>query len=659
MSRSLWLTCEQFAELASIPERTARYALNKAAIGDPVKHWPVSVRTASGRGGRSGVRYEVELSSLPLPLQEAYWGEDAPLPMIGCGYRPAPNQGERANYRYRVIQEAIEAPRGSPERKAEVVRAATKWNEPVRTIYRWIERLERSGGDSNALARKLPSDAGVRRVWVSRQFDAAWIAAKRPTDELAAIGDEIDLLIRRAWASPAQRAGWEQVRRDALTLFKRDLKARGIELPLSAFYLSQRRIMEGQSSRLLDVREYDSKTWDNMKPRIRRDATGLVPMEIVVMDVKPLDCIVRRADGTTAYPKMIAFMDWGTHRLFRYFVLLAQGEGVRQEHVVDAFKAMVSHPEWGFPRQMYRDNGTEFAVFDKIKSALELINVPGARTIINAKPYSGASKPIESKFATVDRFVFSQMLGYAGGNRMDKKTQNVGKPPKPYPGTFDQFCIEASERIEIFETYPIKSGYFKGRSPSEWYAAKVEAGWRPVRVDPLALEAAFARHDTRRVDRGAVSIGGKLYRHPELPNGETVAIALPYQRDALPMVDLPELGWAVLQRDMPYLPMEIAGAVASGRDQQRNERVARQRRRQLSPIAPTEVHAANVTPLPTRAAPAPLLDLDMSNEASRFAGARIEDARRRADEPDEAARRRAREDRIAATLIREQSRGRI
>ncbi|WP_242414712.1 hypothetical protein [Sphingomonas panni] len=619
-------------------------------------------RSVAGRGGNAGTSYLIALDSLPMPLQEAYWGDDAPLPTLGCGYRPAPNQSDRTNYRYRVIQEAIEEPRGSPERKAEVLRAAKKWNEPVRTIYRWIERLEQSGGDSNALARKLPSDAGVRRVWVSRQFDAEWIAAKRPADELAAIGDEIDLLIQRAWASPAQRAGWEQVRRVALTLFKRDLSARGIELPAPAFYVSQRRIMEAQSARLLDVRENDRKRWDDMKPRIRRDATGLAPMEVVVMDVKPLDCIVRRADGTTTWPKMIGFMDWGTHRLFRYFVLLAPGEGVRQEHVVDAFKAMVSHPDWGFPQKLYRDNGMEFVMFDKIRSALELINAPGVRTIINAKPYSGASKPIESKFATVDRFVFSQMLGWAGSNRMDKKTQNVGKPPKPYPGTFEQFCIEANERIDMFETYRIKSGYFAKRSPSEWFAAKLDAGWRPVRVNPLALEAAFARHDTRRVDRGAVKIGGKLYRHPELPNGETVAIALPYQRDAMPMVNLPEFGWAVLQPDMPYLPMQVAGAAASGRDQKGNERAARQRRRQLAPvapIAPTEVYAANVTPLPTRAAPAPLIDLDMSSEASRFAGARIEDARRRAEEPDEAARQRAKDDRFAAMLMKEQASGRI
>ncbi|MFD1787742.1 Mu transposase C-terminal domain-containing protein [Sphingomonas floccifaciens] len=558
-----------------------------------------------------------------------------------------------------MIQEAIEAPAGTAERKAEVRRAAKKWREPERTIYNWIKRLEDAGGDMNALARKLPSDAGQRRAWVSRQFDAAWVECGFDPAELPAIGSEVDHLLCRAWASPAQRAGWEQVRRVALTLFRRDLGERGIQLPDAAIRISQRRVMQFQADRRLDVRENDRKRWDDTKPRIRRDATGLSPMEIVVMDVKPLDCIVRRADGTTSWPKLIAFMDWGTHRVFRHYALLAQGEGVRQEHVIDAFKAMVSHRDWGFPRQLYRDNGTEFAVFDKIRSALELINTPGARTIVNAKPYSGASKPIESKFATLDRFVFSQMRGWAGGDRMNKKTQTVGKPPAPYPGSFSDFVAEAEARIVQFESYPIKTGFFAGRSPADWYSAKLANGWRPVRVDTFALEAAFAKRTDRRVVKGAISLNGAAWRHPELArfNGQSVEIAMPYQRDAAPLINLPDLGWAALLEDMPFLPGQILGAIGSSREQRDVERAAGRRRRELRPIAPTETLSPNVVPLPGRASAAPLIDLGMSIEAKQFAGARLESIDRASNEMDEAARRRARRDQITRNLLREQANG--
>lgn len=661
MSEDTWIGTITLADLLGV----SRQAAHKAVKRRRVRGCAVLTRVEQGALGQGGLRFEVALSSLPEAVQRAFWdgfgndfqGDHATAliavasPVVGCGYVPAPNQSERVNRVYRIIQEALDAPRGSPERKVEVLRAAKKWSVGETTIYRWLRDHEAAGGDSNSFARRRPSDAGRRRVSVSREFDAAWIEAGHDPAELPALGDAIDHQIKRAWASSAQRAGQSRVRKVAIGLFRRDLAARGIELPASAFQISDRRIKApSEKYRLLDVRENDRKRWDDMKPRITRDATGLEPMAIVVMDVKPLDNIVRRADGTTAWPKMIAFQDWGTHRVFRYFVLLAKGEGVRQEHVVDAFMAMVSHPDWGFPQQLYRDNGSEFAVFDKIRDALALINDPNVRTIVNAKPYSGASKPIESKFASLDRAVFSQMMGWAGGNRLDKKTQTVGKPPAPYHGSFEDFVREADYRIADYENDTIGSGAFEGRSPAGWFAAKLEAGWRAVRVDPLALEASFARHETRRVDRGAVSIGGQLFRHPELPNGETVTIALPYQRGSTPMVSLPGFGWASLQTDMPFLPGDIAGAVEAGRMQQRSERAARGLRRTVAPIAPTEALAPNVVALPGRASRAPLIDLAMSEEAKSFAGARIEAASKEAEEQTEAEQAKARRKRLVAML---------
>jgi hypothetical protein len=89
--------------------------------------------------------------------------------------------------------------------------------------------------------------------------------------------------------------------------------------------------------------------------------------------VKHLDVIVRRDDGSTAWPKIVAFMDAGTGRVFVYPVLLERGEGVRQEHVVEAFLSMVADPAWGFPQGLYLDNGSEFGALAKIDGALQLL----------------------------------------------------------------------------------------------------------------------------------------------------------------------------------------------------------------------------------------------------------------------------------------------
>jgi hypothetical protein len=309
--------------------------------------------------------------------------------------------------------------------------------------------------------------------------------------------------------------------------------------------------------------------------------------------------------------------------------------------VIEAFLAMVAHPEWGFPQQLYLDNGSEFTAFEKIRGALELVQTPGERTIIHARPYSGASKPIESKFATLDRLVFCQMQGWAGGNRMNKKTQTVGKPPKPFPGSIDDFRREALVRLLDFESVPIRSGSLAGRSPAEIYADYVSAGWRPIACNRLALDSAFCDRITRRVERGALSIDGDRYRHPELPNGRTVSIALPWRRGAWPLVDLPELGWAYLEPEMAHLPGDISGAIESGRLQRREARAIGAIGRRAAGYDPAVNIGERVTTLPTRAAPAPLIDILMSSEAEALATARIEADQRQLAAPSEAERRRA------------------
>lgn len=656
MGHEIWLSVTDLAALCGVTRQAAHRAASIASDKGLWRGMQLQVREVQGsRGGRSGTRYEVALSSLSEAFQTAFMGTlDVPETPAGRIGPVAPNQGERIERKWRIIEDAVAQPYRSAERAAEIDRAHQKWGVPVRTIQRWITDFEKAGGDANALGRRKPADAGAQRVWVSRRFDDAYRAARLPEGQLAELGEAVALLIKRGWTSSAQRAGWKAVRREVLTAFKRELAARNVSLPDKALYLSQRRIMDAKHYRAVDIRSNDRKAYDDAKPRIRRNNALFDPMAQVVMDVKPLDNIVRRADGSTTWPKMIGFQDVGTHRVFRHFVLLAPGEGIRQEHVAEAFIAMVSHPEWGFPQQLYRDNGTEFYILDMVRNALALINEPGARTIVNAKPYAGSSKPIESKFAVLDRFVFSQMGGYAGGNRMNKKTQTVGKPTKPYDGSFEDFVREANERIEVFEHDEIGSGPFKGQSPQGSFAAHVARGWRPVGVHPLALDAAFSKRDKRRVDRGVISIAGVRYTHPELPNGQDVPIALPWRRDALPLVDIPDLGWAALNTEMMFLPGEIAGAIESSRIQQISDRKTRQLRHEAPPLDLAANHRYRVANLPGRAAPAPLIDLAMSDEAKRFAGARICSDQAQATELSDAERRRLAEERQTERLLRKQ-----
>ena len=464
-----------------------------------------------------------------------------------------------------------------------------------------------------------PSNSGQRRVTVSRAFDRAALSANIDPLLLEELGAELERSLKGLWASRAEAAGWREIRRLAQTLLSETCESKALSLPSEAFHLSRRRVEKFAPFRVVNQRRNDRKAFDDAKPRIRRDWTGLAPMERVVGDVKHLDVIVRRPDGTLAWPKIVAFLDAGTNRIFVHPVLLDQGEGVRQEHVIEAFLAIVCDPDWGFPRGLYLDNGAEFAALTRIQGALGAINEPGARTIIFAQPYNASAKPIESMFARLDRYVFSLIPGYAGPNRMAKKTQRVGKAPEAFPGDWDEFCSIVTGLIADHNARPI-GGLWRDRPPRDWLDAKRAEGWRPATVDPVTLDAAFCDHDSRRIDRGILKIRGQRFHHPEisaLPGRTAVDIALPWRRAAHPLARVPGGPWVRLLPDVPYPARWIEGTRETGRRQKAQSRSVAQLSREAPKLDPIEIKlrsVARATTLPPSGKPSHGLDLGAQAE---------------------------------------------
>ena len=236
----------------------------------------------------------------------------------------APNQIATETKRYAALRLIAETEKGTGQR-ADAIREASHHHDiPMRTIQRWVKRCEDHGWDLDALGRKRPSDTGRKRAWVSRQFDRAFLAAGYSHSDLTELADWTTRMIAGWWQSPVQRAGWKRVLREVLTSLRRECQTRAFDIPDCGFVVSRRRIEELRYHSAVDVMQNDAKRFDDMKPRIRRDNSRFAPMEQIVMDVKPLDCILSRPDGSLAYPKLIGFMDNGTHRLFGRIVLLSK-----------------------------------------------------------------------------------------------------------------------------------------------------------------------------------------------------------------------------------------------------------------------------------------------------------------------------------------------
>ena len=166
--------------------------------------------------------------------------------------------------------------------------------------------------------------------------------------------------------------------------------------------------------------------------------------------------------------------------------------------------------------------------------------------------------------------------GYAGKDRMVKKTQTVGRSPKPYPGTADDFMAEFCGLVEDVNHQPFTSGPYQGRSGMDVLAEKAAAGWRPTWASPLAIDAAFCERTQLAIQRGAVRYKGVRYTHPRLSAVVTpkVTVMLPWRRGAGPVFEV-DGEWFYLEPDSPFRADAIEGAhVSAARQRERNRAVA-------------------------------------------------------------------------------------
>jgi hypothetical protein len=249
-------------------------------------------------------------------------------------------------------------------------------------------------------------------------------------------------------------------------------------------------------------------------------------------------------------------------------------------------------------------------------------------------------------FARLDRYVFSLLPGYAGPDRMAKKTQRVGKAPEAYPGDWEEFCTTVKNLIAAHNQQPI-GGAWQDRSPAAWLEAKRQDGWRPATVDPVALDAAFCDHDSRRIDRGILKIRGTRFHHPAvsaLPGRTALDIALPWRRGAAPLARVPGVGWVRLNPDPLFAAQWLEGARESDRRQKAQRHYVAGLSRQAPKLDPVA--------LKIRAAAQPSLDraprqarptLDLGAQAGELATALRRPPPAKADGLSAAERRRRRE----------------
>lgn len=537
-----WVTAVELANLCGISRRVANRLCCAIANGEK-SDWhgaQLEVRKIHGRGGLSGIQYQVRVSSMPAHIQQrlkASQTADEALVRVRLGDEAA--RLERA-WKFEQIKHAVSHPKGSSSRaeviKSLVGKAVLNWRGELETLtratlYSWIETYELEG--VHGLAQKVRRDKGKKRVYISRN----WMKSVPFDDETkAAIERDIKQYVRGLIAGDGQFKQTLVLTSDKL---KKITAAYGFRVndPVQeseVFRIPQAFVQAESQYKAVARHRKDRKASEDSKPRIRRTTAVLQPMEVVVMDVHHVNIHLGRDDATYSTPKLIAFHDIATNRVFCELIQFDDRGGVRNSDIITAFVRMCMHPAFGVPQFLYVDNGSEYGFADDLADALKLgskvvpFNGPEERNrIIRAKPYNAAAKHVEGWFRQFNQQHARHIQGWRDDDPMNPKRPHLGKLHAPYPGGFDEFCDEFYSHLTAYENMPQK-GQLK-TSPALAFKRHVQAGWTATILDPENLLTVFTRPETRVVKKHGVEVRGQVWTCDGLLEffGRTVLVHIP------------------------------------------------------------------------------------------------------------------------------------
>ena len=597
-----WLPVARFADLAGINISNARDACKRCLEGGQWRGFSLVVRKVAGRS------YQVHAPSLP-PDMFSDWASTMPkppLPASAPSPAPAalvsntdgfeklakPDHIERAKWEERLIRPALEHPANSRARGSAIKAIAgsehigldgRSCQIAARTLGEWIKKYENGG--LAALVRKPRIEKKASRVYINRKWDAA---CPLEDAQKTAISAAVQTYIKSLWG--ATNPGWAKVENLASSKLMQLCHESGWQAATyGACRLGRHAVEKYQHYGVIHTKEKDAKRYSDLyKPRIIRSG-NYRPMEIIVGDVHPVDALVTRPDGSIATPRLIAWYDFGTHRIFATLVLLEKGQGITQADVLGSFSAMVA--AWGLPERLYLDNGSEYDWSRLIQGFNELSALvinwrqftaeiattdrtiqtdepPSSESasIVKALPYNAAAKPIEGSFAALEK-VLSMLPGYIGGDRMNKRAPKLGKQTAAWLDA-DSYERAFTTALTYWHTLE-QAGNLNGRSPNSAYAAHIAQGWKAVPIPRDALIFALSEAVTCKVHNRGVQVAGNWYFGDALiPYGQRkVSIRFAKwapERVILVMNTAPlELEW--IDRAPEFHAMDQAGAIEQSR----------------------------------------------------------------------------------------------
>lgn len=524
---SAWIASSEFAVLAHIERQVANRLLREFNEGRsrPWQSGCLVVREVRGRGGRSGVSYQVKASSLPQALQEQLKSSKTPL-QLSLPLPSASPGGTEGGWWHFHLAHLLLTEKGSVERgaavKSMVGKTVLDWkNRPLKlarsTILNKLKQLEDTGS-AGTLRRRERSDTGKAKVLISRPWDQAVpfdLATRQKIAENTL--QELRGCIKDGGTLSRARQHVKAFLKDQTIAYGFRPDARELErictIPARLYY------REAPVFKRVYRHKHDRKASSDAMPHISRVMPD-GPGKLYVLDVHHINVLVKQGDkvGTV---KMLGCLDMGTRRFTAEFVFFELRGGVRNIDNIELLRRVFADPAWGVPGLVYVDNGKEYRFVKHLDNALKLAAEEGGSTderqsrIIHSLPYNAQSKPIENVHHQLNNHEFRHCQGFIDDDRFDPMRPELGKLPKPFGG-FSAFVEYARGLIDAYNWTPQPHGQLRGDSPNSRFGQHVAKGWGALVMDPARFDSVFCDLETRLVRNQSIKVAGRHWSCPAL-----------------------------------------------------------------------------------------------------------------------------------------------
>ncbi len=570
----MWISAADFSELTGLTNRQARRIFSSALIDG--HHLDIRAIPCPG-----GTQKEVWSESLPAPLQQRLRDLSAEASAPETLRVDEAGLAEH-NWKLDVIRPILAHDAGSSARAEAynhlIGTSRTDWTGRRLTLsksslYRWVGTYEDSGGLHLCLAKSVRKDKGKSRVTIRKEWDLA-VPFDAATCE--AIRHEVKQYLRSLIKVGGTKKKVLELTSDKLREVTALHGANPDTVPAKAFVIPLDFFREERRYQKVYRHKKDRKASHDAKPRIQRTTSGLLPMDIVVMDVHHINVLLERENGKTATAKLLAFHDIATSRVFCEIIMFEKKGGVRNADIITAFINMCMDPAFGMPKVLYVDNGSEYGWADHLKDALKLnISINGfdwasdRSAVVRAIPYNASAKQVEGWFRQMNQQYFRHIPGWIDDDRMNPKRESLGKPMPPYPGTFDEFSIAVKKMVYGSYGWSPQYGELKGLAPLDKFRKFRDDGWTATILNPDYLLSAFTREETRKVTKGGIQVFNRFWTCDELigRTDERVTVHIPkyhgFERLRVTDGKGDLIGFA--EADTPYDVMDPRGAQESAR----------------------------------------------------------------------------------------------